>query len=54
MLMDIINVMNRPTVPIMFIDTSLVMGNVNMDSVEFFWFLMFFSATCASVCRVDF
>ena len=32
---DIISVMTRPTVPIVFTVTSLVMGYVNMESDEF-------------------
>ena len=32
---DVINVMNRPTVPIVFTIASLVMGYVNMESDEF-------------------
>ena len=36
MLVDNINVMNRPTVPTVFTVTSLVMGYVIMESDEFF------------------
>lgn len=53
-LTGVLNVMIRPTGPIRFTDTSLVMGNVTMDSDEFWLVLMFFSAACASVCRVVF
>ena len=41
-LTGVLNVMIRPTGPIRFTDTSLVMGNITMDSDEFWLVLMFF------------
>ena len=56
---DIISVVTRPTVPIVFTVTSLVMGYVNMESDEFLCrravlppdSFVVFSATCKRVPR---